>query len=107
MASVGSVGRLLRPPVLTGPLFAAYCKNSVDGLWYCFDDSYVQQLSEDEVCTQTAYILFYQRRTAVPSWSANSSVAGEADEKLAGRSRDWCEHINPLMTLVRSHTRWH
>lgn len=65
-------------PVLTGPLFAAYCKNSVDGLWYCFDDSDVQQLSEDEVCTQTAYILFYQRRTAIPSWSANSSVAGEA-----------------------------
>lgn len=58
---------------------AAYCKNSVDGLWYCFDDSDVQQLSEDEVCTQTAYILFYQRRTAIPSWSANSSVAGKAD----------------------------
>lgn len=36
----------------------SYCKNSVDGLWYCFDDSDVQQLSEDEVCTQTAYILF-------------------------------------------------
>lgn len=59
-----------------GLFLAAYCKNSVDGLWYCFDDSDVQQLSEDEVCTQTAYILFYQRRTAIPSWSANSSVAG-------------------------------
>lgn len=59
-----------------GLSLAAYCKNSVDGLWYCFDDSDVQQLSEDEVCTQTAYILFYQRRTAIPSWSANSSVAG-------------------------------
>lgn len=55
----------------------AYCKNSVDGQWYCFDDSEVQQLSESEVCKQTAYILFYQRRTAIPSWSANSSVAGE------------------------------
>lgn len=76
----GERGPAARPPVLTGPLFAAYCKNSVDGLWYCFDDSDVQQLSEDEVCTQTAYILFYQRRTAIPSWSANSSVAGEADD---------------------------
>jgi ubiquitin carboxyl-terminal hydrolase 31 len=65
--------------VLTGLFLAAYCKNSVDGLWYCFDDSDVQQLSEDEVCTQTAYILFYQRRTAIPSWSANSSVAGKPD----------------------------
>lgn len=50
----------------------------MDGLWYCFDDSDVQQLPEEEVCTQAAYILFYQRRTAIPAWSANSSVAGEA-----------------------------
>ncbi|KFW01292.1 Ubiquitin carboxyl-terminal hydrolase 31, partial [Eurypyga helias] len=63
---------------LTATYFlAAYCKNSVDGQWYCFDDSDVQQLSENEVCKQTAYILFYQRRTAIPSWSANSSVAGQ------------------------------
>lgn len=57
---------------------SAYCKNSVDGQWYCFDDSEVQQLAENEVCKQTAYILFYQRRTAIPSWSANSSVAGKS-----------------------------
>ncbi|KFW84545.1 Ubiquitin carboxyl-terminal hydrolase 31, partial [Manacus vitellinus] len=63
----------------------SYCKNSVDGQWYCFDDSEVQQLSESEVCKQTAYILFYQRRTAIPSWSANSSVAGS-------RSSSLCEH---------------
>ncbi|NWS77589.1 UBP31 hydrolase, partial [Crotophaga sulcirostris] len=63
----------------------SYCKNSVDGQWYCFDDSDVQQLSENEVCKQTAYILFYQRRTAIPSWSANSSVAGSTSSSL-------CEH---------------
>lgn len=68
---------------MQGGHYTAYCKNSVDGLWYCFDDSDVQQLSEDEVCTQTAYILFYQRRTAIPSWSANSSVA---------------DAVNPLLT---------
>ncbi|KAL2299147.1 hypothetical protein Nmel_014765 [Mimus melanotis] len=62
-----------------------YCKNSVDGQWYCFDDSEVQQLCESEVCKQTAYILFYQRRTAIPSWSANSSVAGSTSSSL-------CEH---------------
>ncbi|XP_023979161.1 ubiquitin carboxyl-terminal hydrolase 31 isoform X1 [Physeter macrocephalus] len=70
---------------MQGGHYTAYCKNSVDGLWYCFDDSEVQQLSEDEVCTQTAYILFYQRRTAIPSWSANSSVAGSTSSSL-------CEH---------------
>ncbi|KFP10527.1 Ubiquitin carboxyl-terminal hydrolase 31, partial [Egretta garzetta] len=69
----------------TGKYPAPYCKNSVDGQWYCFDDSDVQQLSENEVCKQTAYILFYQRRTAIPSWSANSSVAGSTSSSL-------CEH---------------
>lgn len=58
-------------------LFAAYCKNSIDGQWYCFDDSEVSPVADDDVCQQTAYILFYQRRTAIPSWSANSSVAGQ------------------------------
>ncbi|XP_078520912.1 ubiquitin carboxyl-terminal hydrolase 31 [Lissotriton helveticus] len=65
--------------------YIAYCKNSVDGLWYCFDDSDVRQLSEEEVCRHTAYILFYQRRAAVPSWSANSSLAGSTSSSL-------CEH---------------
>ncbi|KAK2543735.1 ubiquitin carboxyl-terminal hydrolase 31 [Columba livia] len=70
---------------MQGGHYTAYCKNSVDGQWYCFDDSEVQQLAENEVCKQTAYILFYQRRTAIPSWSANSSVAGSTSSSL-------CEH---------------
>lgn len=57
---------------------AAYCKNSIDGQWYCFDDSEVSPVADEDVCQQTAYILFYQRRTAVPSWSANSSLAGQS-----------------------------
>lgn len=57
-------------------VFLAHCKNSIDGQWYCFDDSDVHPMSEDEVCKQTGYILFYQRRATIPSWSANSSVGG-------------------------------
>ncbi|XP_074866697.1 ubiquitin carboxyl-terminal hydrolase 31 [Carettochelys insculpta] len=70
---------------MQGGHYTAYCKNSVDGLWYCFDDTDVQQVAENEVCKQTAYILFYQRRTTIPSWSANSSVAGSTSSSL-------CEH---------------
>ncbi|XP_033907814.3 ubiquitin carboxyl-terminal hydrolase 31-like isoform X2 [Acipenser ruthenus] len=73
-----------------GGHYTAYCKNSVDGQWYCFDDSDVQPIADDDLCKQTAYILFYQRRTTIPSWSANSSVAGSTSSSL-------CDHwINRL-----------
>ncbi|KAL0992844.1 hypothetical protein UPYG_G00099680 [Umbra pygmaea] len=73
-----------------GGHYTAYCKNSVDGQWYCFDDSDVQPIAEEDVCQQTAYILFYQRRTTIPSWSANSSLAGSTSSSL-------CDHwVNRL-----------
>uniref|UniRef100_A0A3Q3IA78 ubiquitinyl hydrolase 1 n=1 Tax=Monopterus albus TaxID=43700 RepID=A0A3Q3IA78_MONAL len=76
---------------MQGGHYTAHCKNSIDGQWYCFDDSDVHPMSEDEVCKQTAYILFYQRRATVPSWSANSSVGGSTSSSL-------CEHwISRLM----------
>ncbi|XP_024140245.1 ubiquitin carboxyl-terminal hydrolase 31 [Oryzias melastigma] len=76
---------------MQGGHYTAFCKNSIDGQWYCFDDSDVHSLSEDEVCKQTAYILFYQRRATIPSWSANSSVGGSTSSSL-------CEHwISRLM----------
>ncbi|KAI5622693.1 ubiquitin carboxyl-terminal hydrolase 31 isoform X2 [Silurus asotus] len=68
-----------------GGHYTAYCKNSIDGQWYCFDDSEVQTMADEEVCQQTAYILFYQRRATIPSWSANSSLAGSTSSSL-------CEH---------------
>ncbi|XP_034049784.1 ubiquitin carboxyl-terminal hydrolase 31-like [Thalassophryne amazonica] len=76
---------------MQGGHYTAHCKNSIDGQWYCFDDSDVHPISENEVCKQTAYILFYQRRATIPSWSANSSVGGSTSSSL-------CEHwISRLM----------
>ncbi|XP_031429222.1 ubiquitin carboxyl-terminal hydrolase 31 isoform X2 [Clupea harengus] len=73
-----------------GGHYTAYCKNSIDGQWYCFDDTEVQPIPDEDVCQQTAYILFYQRRTVIPSWSANSSVAGSTSSSL-------CDHwVNRL-----------
>ncbi|XP_043945754.1 ubiquitin carboxyl-terminal hydrolase 31 [Protopterus annectens] len=75
---------------MQGGHYTAFCKNSVNGQWYCFDDSDVQPVSDEEVCREMAYILFYQRRSAIPSWSANSSAAGSTSSSL-------CEHwINRL-----------
>ncbi|KAJ3601539.1 hypothetical protein NHX12_032507 [Muraenolepis orangiensis] len=75
---------------MQGGHYTAHCKNSIDGQWYCFDDSEVQPMADDDVCHQSAYILFYQRRTTIPSWSANSSVAGSTSSSL-------CDHwVNRL-----------
>uniref|UniRef100_A0A672RB32 Ubiquitin carboxyl-terminal hydrolase n=1 Tax=Sinocyclocheilus grahami TaxID=75366 RepID=A0A672RB32_SINGR len=60
-----------------GGHYTAYCRNSVDGQWYAYDDSSVESVPEGEVCTRGAYILFYQRRDAIPSWSASCSLQGE------------------------------
>lgn len=57
-------------------MIAAFCRNSVDGQWYSYDDSSVEAVPEAEVCTRGAYILFYQRRNTIPPWSASSSVNG-------------------------------
>ncbi|KAM5214989.1 ubiquitin carboxyl-terminal hydrolase 43 isoform 2-T2 [Hipposideros larvatus] len=61
----------------------AYCRNSVDGQWYSYDDSTVDSLLEDEVITRGAYILFYQKRNSIPSWSASSSMRGSTSSSLS------------------------
>lgn len=49
----------------------------MDGEWYSYDDSSVDLIPEEEVCTRGAYILFYERRNAIPPWSASCSVRGK------------------------------
>lgn len=63
--------------VVPPPPSPAYCCNALDGRWYSYDDSRVEGVQEAEVSTRSAYILFYQRRNAVPAWSASSSIRGE------------------------------
>ncbi|XP_057569756.1 ubiquitin carboxyl-terminal hydrolase 43 isoform X2 [Hippopotamus amphibius kiboko] len=61
----------------------AYCRNSLDGQWYSYDDSTVELLLEDEVNTRGAYILFYQKRNSIPPWSASSSMRGSTSSSLS------------------------
>ncbi|KAL0993039.1 hypothetical protein UPYG_G00102510 [Umbra pygmaea] len=63
---------------MTGGHYTAFCRNSVDGQWYGYDDSSAEHVSEEQVCTRGAYILFYQRRSTIPSWSASSSLTGSS-----------------------------
>jgi hypothetical protein len=58
--------------------FPAFCLNSSNGRWYCFDDQQVSPVEESEVVTKDAYMLFYQRRTPryVPSVVSHSTSIG-------------------------------
>lgn len=76
--STGNVcGRECTAVNLSISVLSAYCRNSVDGQWYGYDDSSVEPVPEGEVCTRGAYILFYQRRNSIPAWSASCSLRGE------------------------------
>ncbi|XP_031419653.2 ubiquitin carboxyl-terminal hydrolase 43a [Clupea harengus] len=66
-----------------GGHYTAYCRNSVDGQWYSYDDSSVDLVPDEELRTRGAYILFYQRRNAIPPWSANSSVRGSTSSSMS------------------------
>ncbi|KAM6164450.1 ubiquitin carboxyl-terminal hydrolase 43 isoform 2-T2 [Rhynchocyon petersi] len=68
---------------LQGGHYTAYCRNSLDGQWYSYDDSTVEPLREDEVSTRGAYILFYQKRNSIPPWSASSSMRGSTSSSLS------------------------
>ncbi|KAM8878628.1 ubiquitin carboxyl-terminal hydrolase 43a isoform 3-T3 [Spinachia spinachia] len=66
-----------------GGHYTAYCRNSVDGEWYSYDDSSVDLVPEEEVCTRGAYILFYHRRNTIPPWSASCSVRGSTSSSMS------------------------
>ncbi|KAG7493998.1 ubiquitin carboxyl-terminal hydrolase 43-like [Solea senegalensis] len=66
-----------------GGHYTAFCRNSVDGQWYSYDDSSTEPVPEAEVYTRGAYILFYQRRNTIPPWSASSSVTGSTSSSTS------------------------
>ncbi|XP_061159791.1 ubiquitin carboxyl-terminal hydrolase 43 [Syngnathus typhle] len=66
-----------------GGHYTAFCRNSVDGQWYSYDDSNAEAVPEGDVCTRGAYILFYQRRKTIPPWSASSSVTGSTSSNTS------------------------
>ncbi|KAM4691704.1 ubiquitin carboxyl-terminal hydrolase 43 [Rhinophrynus dorsalis] len=76
---------------LQGGHYTAYCRNSLDARWYSYDDSNVEHVVEDEVCTRGAYLLFYQKRNAIPIWSASSSARGSTSSSM---SDHWVLRLN-------------
>ncbi|NXG79149.1 UBP50 hydrolase, partial [Baryphthengus martii] len=42
-----------------GGHYTAFCKHSVTGSWYSFDDAHITKIPKSSVQTDTAYLLFY------------------------------------------------
>jgi len=47
---------------LGGGHYTAFAKHRDDGLWYCYDDHSVRQVTESAVKSEAAYVLFYRRK---------------------------------------------
>ena len=42
----------------------AFCKSAATSKWYTYDDTKVTEMAENDVISNSAYLLFYQRRSA-------------------------------------------
>eukprot|EP00002_Diphylleia_rotans_P024552 TRINITY_DN4856_c0_g2_i1.p1 TRINITY_DN4856_c0_g2~~TRINITY_DN4856_c0_g2_i1.p1 ORF type:complete len:886 (+),score=164.79 TRINITY_DN4856_c0_g2_i1:49-2706(+) len=62
---------------LGGGHYTAFCKNSVDGNWYCFDDRTVTQIEPRKVISSSAYILFYAQRESTASNPSTSAISSQ------------------------------
>nr|CAD7404748.1 unnamed protein product [Timema cristinae] len=70
---------------LQGGHYTAYCRNPYDTQWYCFDDTHVEPVSESNLVTAAAYILFYQRHGLV---AGSHSVSSAASSSSSGSGLD-------------------
>ena len=74
---------------LQGGHYTATCKNPTDGQWYNFDDINTSKVDENDVVTQDAYILFYQKQSLSPCSSSSSSSSSTAAEHWVYRMPDF------------------
>ncbi|KAL6052958.1 Ubiquitin carboxyl-terminal hydrolase, partial [Balamuthia mandrillaris] len=66
---------------LGGGHYTAFAKNVNTGKWYHFNDSRVSIVNEEEIKTNSAYVLFYVQRGFCDSASSASSVVGGTEEQ--------------------------
>ncbi|XP_015591142.1 ubiquitin carboxyl-terminal hydrolase 31 [Cephus cinctus] len=79
---------------LQGGHYTAFCRNPYDTQWYCFDDTRVEAVTDTNLITNAAYMLFYQRRGLTNNSTGNSSAASTSS---AGSGLDhWVSRMPPF-----------
>eukprot|EP01119_Soliformovum_irregulare_P010385 TRINITY_DN254_c0_g1_i1.p1 TRINITY_DN254_c0_g1~~TRINITY_DN254_c0_g1_i1.p1 ORF type:complete len:927 (-),score=294.62 TRINITY_DN254_c0_g1_i1:361-3141(-) len=87
-----------------GGHYTAYAKNENKNRWYGFNDSSVSEVSESEVKTASAYVLFYRRRD--PAASAVPAAIPAAAENPKDEVSDSDESTQPMTTEVEVETNF-
>ena len=73
--------------------YTAFCKNPADGRWYNYDDTSVQQLTDDQILTSGAYMLFYVRQSLLSQSPLGSSVSSQSS---CSSTSHWVHHMPPF-----------
>ncbi|XP_058805808.1 ubiquitin carboxyl-terminal hydrolase 31 isoform X2 [Phymastichus coffea] len=79
---------------LQGGHYTAFCRIPYDSQWYCFDDTRVEVVDEKNLVTNSAYILFYQKRS--PTSNSSMGNSSSASTSSAGSGIDhWITKMPP------------
>lgn len=80
--------------IMGGGHYVAYAKNP-NGKWYCYNDSSCKEVQEDQLDTNSAYILFYERRNMdfskfMPDTTGKEPDLAEIDDEFESDFKKMC-----------------
>ncbi|KAL8573322.1 hypothetical protein ACOMHN_032784 [Nucella lapillus] len=80
--------------IMGGGHYVAYSKNP-NGKWYCYNDSSCKEVQEDQLDTNSAYILFYERRNMdfgqfMPDTAGKEPDLAEIDDEFESDFKKMC-----------------
>lgn len=79
--------------------YTAACKNPYDNQWYLYDDTKVTNLSQDsndiraELVNNSAYILFYQKRSGIYVGSSTNSSSAASSSSIGSTGDHWVSRM--------------
>lgn len=79
--------------------YTAACKNPYDNQWYLYDDTKVTNLSQtsndirSELVNNSAYILFYQKRSGIYVGSSSNSSSAASTSSVGSMNDHWVSRM--------------